>query len=104
MWASGGHLKAVAVVEGAVPETTALLDQHWDLIFFTGSPHVGQIVHQAAAKHLTPTVLELTDMACARHLHVARFPRPRPRVEYVSSMGRHPPSVMRVTRGWPREG
>jgi acyl-CoA reductase-like NAD-dependent aldehyde dehydrogenase len=36
-----------------------LLDQHWDLIFFTGSPHVGRIVHQAAAKHLTPTVLEL---------------------------------------------
>ena len=83
MWASGGHLKTVAVVEGAVPETTALLDQHWDLIFFTGSPHVGQIVHQASAKHLTPTVLELTDTACERYLHVARFPRPRPRVEYV---------------------
>jgi hypothetical protein len=92
------------VVEGAVPETTALLDQHWDLIVFTGSPHVGQIVHQAAAKYLTATVLELTDMACERHRHVARFPRPRPRVEYVPSMGRHPPSVMRITRGWPREG
>ena len=50
---------AVAVVEGAVPETTALLEQHWDLIFFTGSPQVGQIIHQAAAKHLTPCVLEL---------------------------------------------
>jgi aldehyde dehydrogenase (NAD+) len=50
---------AVAVVEGAVPETTALLDQHWDLIFFTGSPQVGKIIHQAAAKHLTPAVLEL---------------------------------------------
>jgi Aldehyde dehydrogenase family len=67
------------VVEGAVPETTALLDQHLDLIFFTGSQHVGQIVHQAAAKHLTPTVLELMDMACERYLHVARFPRSRPR-------------------------
>jgi acyl-CoA reductase-like NAD-dependent aldehyde dehydrogenase len=51
--------KAVAVVEGAVPETTALLDQPWDLIFFTGSPQVGKIIHQAAAKHLTPAVLEL---------------------------------------------
>jgi acyl-CoA reductase-like NAD-dependent aldehyde dehydrogenase len=51
--------KAVAVVEGAVPETTALLDQHWDLIFFTGSPQVGRIIHQAAAKSLTPAVLEL---------------------------------------------
>ena len=47
---------AVAVVEGAVPETTALLDQHWDFIFFTGSPQVGKIIHQAAAKHLTPAV------------------------------------------------
>src|SRR5215467_1924058 len=51
--------KAIAVVEGAVPETTALLDQHWDFIFFTGSPQVGKIIHQAAAKHLTPAVLEL---------------------------------------------
>jgi len=50
---------AVAVVEGAIPETTALLNEHWDLIFFTGSPQVGKIVHQAAAKHLTPCVLEL---------------------------------------------
>ena len=51
--------RAVAVVEGAVPETTALLAQKWDFIFFTGSPHVGKIVHQAAAQHLTPCVLEL---------------------------------------------
>jgi aldehyde dehydrogenase (NAD+) len=51
--------RAVAVVEGAVAETTALLDQNWDFIFFTGSPPVGKIVHQAAAKHLTPCVLEL---------------------------------------------
>jgi len=50
---------AVAVVQGAIPETTALLAEHWDLIFFTGSPQVGKIIHQAAAKHLTPTVLEL---------------------------------------------
>ena len=46
-------------MQGAVPETTALLDQKWDLIFFTGSPPVGKIIHQAAAKHLTPCVLEL---------------------------------------------
>src|SRR5215475_16179047 len=30
--------EAVAVVEGGIPETTALLAQKWDLIFFTGSP------------------------------------------------------------------
>jgi aldehyde dehydrogenase (NAD+) len=51
--------RAVMVVEGAVPETTALLAQKWDFIFFTGSPPVGKIVHQAAAKNLTPCVLEL---------------------------------------------
>jgi acyl-CoA reductase-like NAD-dependent aldehyde dehydrogenase len=51
--------RAVAVVEGAVPETTALLAQKWDFIFFTGSPAIGKIVHQAAAKNLTPCVLEL---------------------------------------------
>jgi hypothetical protein len=37
--------EAFAVAEGAVPETTALLEQKWDLIFFTGSPQVGKIVH-----------------------------------------------------------
>ena len=51
--------EAVAVVEGGVPETTALLAQKWDMIFFTGSPPVGKIVHKAAAENLTPAVLEL---------------------------------------------
>jgi len=51
--------EAVAVVEGGVAETTALLEQRWDHIFFTGSTAVGRIVAAAAAKHLTPTVLEL---------------------------------------------
>ena len=51
--------RALAVVEGAIPETTALLAQKWDFIFFTGSPQVGKIVHQAAARNLTPCVLEL---------------------------------------------
>ncbi len=51
--------RAVAVAEGGVPETTALLEQQWDMIFFTGSPQVGKIIHQAAARHLTPCVLEL---------------------------------------------
>lgn len=51
--------QAVAVAQGGIPETTALLAQKWDLIFFTGSPPVGKIVHQAAAQNLTPAVLEL---------------------------------------------
>lgn len=47
------------VILGAVPETTELLKERFDYIFFTGSPAVGKLVHQAAAKHLTPTTLEL---------------------------------------------
>ncbi len=51
--------QAVRVVQGAVPETTALLEQKWDHIFFTGSTAVGRIVMKAAAEHLTPVTLEL---------------------------------------------
>jgi len=47
------------VVEGGVPETTALLNEKFDKIFFTGSVSVGKIVYQAAARHLTPVTLEL---------------------------------------------
>ena len=38
---------------------SALLEQKFDLIFFTGSPSLGHTVMEAAAKHLTPVVLEL---------------------------------------------
>ncbi len=57
----GRHLDAdaVCVVEGGVPETTRLLAQRVDHIFFTGSSAVGRIVMQAAARHLTPVTLEL---------------------------------------------
>ena len=47
------------VVEGGIPETSALLNEKFDKIFFTGSTTVGRIVYQAAAKHLTPVTLEL---------------------------------------------
>lgn len=47
------------VVQGGIAETTALLEQRFDKIFFTGSPAVGKIIYQAAAKHLTPVTLEL---------------------------------------------
>jgi aldehyde dehydrogenase (NAD+) len=50
---------AFSVVLGAVPETTALLEQQWDHIFFTGGTTVAKIVMAAAAKQLTPVVLEL---------------------------------------------
>ncbi|BBN20246.1 hypothetical protein MPTK1_8g17640 [Marchantia polymorpha subsp. ruderalis] len=50
---------AVKVVEGGIPETTELLEQKWDKIFYTGNGRVGRIILTAAAKHLTPVVLEL---------------------------------------------
>ncbi|SEE11084.1 aldehyde dehydrogenase (NAD+) [Arthrobacter alpinus] len=50
---------AVTIVEGGVPETTNLLDQRFDHIFYTGNGRVGRIVMSAAAKNLTPVTLEL---------------------------------------------
>src|SRR5215469_6504433 len=50
---------AFSVVLGAVPETAALLEQRWDHIFFTGGTTVAKVVMTAAAKSLTPVVLEL---------------------------------------------
>jgi aldehyde dehydrogenase (NAD+) len=50
---------AVAVVEGGISETTSLLRQRFDHIFFTGSTKVGRVVMEAAARHLTPVTLEL---------------------------------------------
>jgi aldehyde dehydrogenase (NAD+) len=49
----------IHVVEGGVEETTELLKQKFDKIFFTGSTHVGRIVMRAAAEQLTPVTLEL---------------------------------------------
>lgn len=49
----------VAVVEGGVEESTALLKEPFDYIFFTGSVGVGKVVMEAAAKQLTPLTLEL---------------------------------------------
>ena len=47
------------VIQGGVQETTELLKQKFDKIFFTGSTTVGKIIYKAAAEHLTPVTLEL---------------------------------------------
>jgi aldehyde dehydrogenase (NAD+) len=49
----------IQVIEGGVEVATQLLEEPWDFIFFTGSTSVGRVVAEAAAKHLTPCVLEL---------------------------------------------
>ena len=50
---------AVQIIEGGVAETTELLAQHFDHIFYTGNGRIGRVVMEAAAKNLTPVTLEL---------------------------------------------
>ena len=47
------------VVQGAIPQSTSLLEQKWDKIFYTGGASVGTIIAKKAAETLTPVVLEL---------------------------------------------
>ncbi len=49
----------IAVAQGNREVNTLLLAERWDIIFFTGSPALGRLVMEAAAKNLTPVVLEL---------------------------------------------
>lgn len=49
----------VSVVLGGRAENTGLLKEHFDYIFFTGSPIVGKEVMKHASEHLTPVTLEL---------------------------------------------
>ena len=49
----------IATVQGHRDVNTALLEQRWDIIFSTGSPALAKTVMAAAAKNLTPVILEL---------------------------------------------
>ncbi|KAH8202283.1 hypothetical protein TruAng_003560 [Truncatella angustata] len=51
--------EAYKVVNGAVPETTALLNEKWEKIFYTGGESVAKIISKKAAETLTPVTLEL---------------------------------------------
>lgn len=50
---------AIALVEGGVPETSALLEERFDHIMYTGNGVVAKVVMEAAARNLTPMTLEL---------------------------------------------
>lgn len=50
---------AFATVLGGADETSSLLEQRFDKIFYTGGARVGRIIMGAAAQHLTPVTLEL---------------------------------------------
>jgi aldehyde dehydrogenase (NAD+) len=49
----------IKVILGGIAESKALLEEKFDHIFFTGGTEIGRQVYMAAAKHLTPVVLEL---------------------------------------------
>ena len=51
--------KYIAVVKGGREENSALLEQHFDYIFFTGGVNVGKLVMEKASRNLTPVTLEL---------------------------------------------
>ena len=51
--------KFVAVVKGGRSENSALLEQKFDFVFFTGSQSVGKEVLRHTAENLTPAILEL---------------------------------------------
>ncbi len=49
----------IVVIQGNRDVNTMLLEKKFDIIFFTGSPALGKIVMSAAARNLTPVILEL---------------------------------------------
>ena len=49
----------IKCILGDVELVNRVLEERFDLLFFTGSPRVGKIIQAAASKHLTPTILEL---------------------------------------------
>jgi aldehyde dehydrogenase (NAD+) len=51
--------REVAVVEGGIATSTAVLAQPFNHIFFTGAPSIGKVVMEAASKHLGSVTLEL---------------------------------------------
>ncbi|EKG05717.1 aldehyde dehydrogenase family, putative [Trypanosoma cruzi] len=67
----------VGLVKGGVTETTQLLEERFDHIFYTGNSRVAKIIMTAAAKQLTPVTLELggktpviVDASCESNLGV----------------------------------
>ena len=51
--------ECIALFEGGVPETQAILAERFDHVFYTGNGRVAREVMAAAARHLTPVTLEL---------------------------------------------
>ncbi|KAI6600883.1 hypothetical protein MCOR06_000603 [Pyricularia oryzae] len=74
---------AIRVVTGGPKETAEFLEYRFDQIFFTGSTKVAKFVAAAAAKHLTPTVLELGGQCPAVVTKTADIDLAAKRIAYV---------------------
>lgn len=59
LWPKYMDQETSRIVNGGIPESTALLDCRWEHILYTGNGTVGRIVAEKAAKHLCPVTLEL---------------------------------------------
>ncbi|KAL2920171.1 hypothetical protein HK105_200237 [Polyrhizophydium stewartii] len=77
---------AIKVVYGAVPESTALLEQRFNLIFYTGNAVVARVIMKAAVKHLTPVVLELGGKSPVIVDKDANIPNAVKRIMWAKSM------------------
>lgn len=59
LWVKYLDQDSYRIINGGIPQSTALLDLRWEHIFYTGNGTVGRIVAEKAAKWLCPTTLEL---------------------------------------------
>ena len=72
----------ISVFTGGREINREILDQRFDLIFFTGSPPLGRIVMEKAARHLTPVVLELGGKSPCIVAEDARIDAAAPRIAF----------------------
>lgn len=78
--------EAIQLATGGVKETTFMLKYKFDHIFYTGSGKVASFITAAAARHLTPTVLELGGQAPAIITKTANVDLAAKRVAYAKYM------------------
>jgi len=72
----------ISVIQGGRQENTALLEQSFDFIFFTGGVTVGKLVMEKAAQHLTPVCLELGGKSPCIVDHTADIPLSAKRIAF----------------------
>lgn len=78
--------EAVQVVQGDADGAARLLEQRFDLILYTGGARVGRLVMAAAARHLTPVILELGGKSPALVHHSADLAEAARRIAWGKSL------------------